>query len=484
MVSHLARETAKRASEDINVFMEFVLRVRQSGCHRIIQNHLETHDRAGIIAHKDIGKTTQTLGNILYNLGRNPELIGKLVCSDDNPAKERIMFLRDMIDRNKRLRMVFPELRKDKRHENWGKYSLTVQRDRFSKDASLEAHGVLTQGEGSRADFVLFDDICDIGNTIRYPGKRELVTRAVRQVWIPLLPPEGGRAAWLATPHHEDDATSHMQKSKAWEWIELSVTGDPPESPWPERWTKSALLRRLREIGSIEFDRAYRNILHSDSERIIKEVWTKHKFVTAPRGDLRLLSWDLSAGEKESDWTAMAVADVFIQEKIIRVILIDRWGGMTYNQIIQKIRWAQEEYRPDKQLFEQTGFQVIVTRGEELVGLPIVKIVPIASKEYRVRQTAVWYEQARILFKEGLTEGGIEELLKFPRVKHDDRTDALTQLILYAIDKLGKEFAPERSASGGETRVFSRSSRGQERGSVGADAVTVKSKPHFGNTYW
>lgn len=462
MASYLQRETAKQARQDINLFIEFTMRIKQSRCHVAIQNHLRNNKRAGIIAHKDLGKTTQTLLYTLHRLGNNPSLLQRLVCSDDEPAKERVMFLRDMITRNKRLKLVFPWLKKSKKYDDWGKYSLTVERDRFAKDSSISAHGILTQVEGGRADEIMFDDVCDFSNTIRYPKKRDLIKQAVKTVFIPLLDPQHGKASWIATRHHPDDATEWMYKNKAWKWIDFSVTGDPPESPWPERWTTELLVERQNEIGSLEFDRAYRNVLHSDDERIIKEEWASLRYSNRPRGDLRLTAWDFGTGvSAKSDYTAMVVADIDYKEKRVFVVFCKRWRDLTYNGIIREILRAQKEWAPNNQIIENAAFQAIIGRDEELAGVPVVKATPKIKKEERVRNTAVWYEQKRVIFRDGFCEDLVSELLAFPKSTNDDFVDALTHLLLYAIEKFGRSFRPGDSASGGMTRVFTRRSMGE-----------------------
>ena len=245
-------------------------------------------------------------------------------------------------------------------------------------------------------------------------------------------------------------------KNKEWEWIDLSVTGpdEAPVSHWPERWTTQALIARLNEIGSIEFDRSMRNVLHPDKERIVQEGWLTYFESEPPRSTLRISSWDFAASGGEGDWTARAVLDVNFEERKIYVLRVDRWQGLTYNEMIDLMLRDRDIWTPDKILIEQAGFQVIMGRDERIEILPeIVRITPKVNKEQRVKQTAVLYERGVIRFKSDTCQLAISELLGFPKAKNDDMVDALTQGVLFAIEQMGRPFRPGDASGKGE-RVF------------------------------
>ena len=449
----LKNRLAAAAREDINAFMAFVFKIKQSECHKEMQRHLATEPRAGILAQREGGKTTQAIGYLLWRLGRDPDLLIKLICSTDDMAKDRIMLIRDVISRNPNLHRVFPNLVRHPTIEDWGKHSLTVKRKRFSKDSSIQACGILTTATGGRANLILFDDIVDFQNAIKFPSQREQVKQVVFNVWIPMLGPDG-KAAYLATRYHEEDLTTELMKNPKWKFIDLSVTGDPPVSAWPERWTTEALLARKVEIGSVEFDRSMRNLLHPDRERIVQQGWIQ-RFSAAPaRSAFRYSSWDFAASGKEGDYTARTSLEASPDERLIRVLSIERRRGLTYNEMIDWMIADHADTEPDEVIIEQTGFQVVMGRDERIQLLPVHHFVPKVSKIQRVMQTAVLYERGMITFRDGTCEVGIEELLGFPRGSHDDCVDSLTQGVLRAMEVIGKPFRPDL-ATGSKPRIFS-----------------------------
>ncbi|HDD70710.1 MAG TPA: hypothetical protein ENF94_00965, partial [Candidatus Woesearchaeota archaeon] len=97
---------------------------------------------------RDHGKSALALARVLWELGKNPNLLIKIVCASEEQAKKRIAFLRQHIEQNKNLKELFPHLRP---HPNlsWSTTQLFVDRSLISVDPSVEACGVLGTHTGS-----------------------------------------------------------------------------------------------------------------------------------------------------------------------------------------------------------------------------------------------------------------------------------------------------------------------------------------------
>jgi hypothetical protein len=76
-------------------------------------------------------------------------------------------------------------------------------------DPTVQAKGVFSTGIAGRASYLLFDDPCDLKNTIQEPGLKPKVKEEVDSTWLSRLEPEG-RGLWVATAWTTDDATQHM----------------------------------------------------------------------------------------------------------------------------------------------------------------------------------------------------------------------------------------------------------------------------------
>ncbi len=96
------------------------------------------------------GKSSQILGRILWELGRNPNHKIKIVCETDDNARKRVIFLQQQILHNKHLHLLFPHL-KPADSGLWNNLQLYVKRDIISVDPSIEGCGILSSSTGGRA---------------------------------------------------------------------------------------------------------------------------------------------------------------------------------------------------------------------------------------------------------------------------------------------------------------------------------------------
>lgn len=264
---------AEKAKYDPNVFCEYVLKDSKTGrgfvqakIHKELQSFIDKNKFVVIVEPRDHGKSEQVaIGRVLYELGRNPNIRIKLVSQSDDEAKDRLRAIVGYIERDEDLHRVFPELKPAQRGE-WTKHSIIVERTTRSKDASVEALGILSTATGGRADLLILDDPCDFRNSIQNPALRKTVKEAFRNVWVNLLEPEG-RLIYIATLWHTDDLTHELlgQKDK---YPNLFRAIDSDYTPlWPGKWTSDRLKEREEQIGKRAFDRSFRNIALSDEEK-------------------------------------------------------------------------------------------------------------------------------------------------------------------------------------------------------------------------
>jgi len=197
---------AERARRDVNAFCEYVMRDprgrpwQQAAFHQQWQASLPEQGpaRVLIVAPRESAKSSQmVVARILWELGRDPELRVKIICSSDDLAEKLLGEIARNILRNPRLRRVFPRLRPDPAGP-WTRDQLRLAGLGLSKDPSLEAHGVLSAGVGGRADLLIFDDVCDQRTAVLQPAMRDQIKRVFHETWWNLLGPEG-RAVYVAT---------------------------------------------------------------------------------------------------------------------------------------------------------------------------------------------------------------------------------------------------------------------------------------------
>ena len=239
--------------------------------HRDWQESITEYEKVYIEAPREHSKTTRvTIGRVIWELGTNPNLRIKIIGQNDEKSAETVTAISQHILNNERVRLVFPNLVPDA-FGQWAKHKIYVKRNIISRDASIEASGILAPGTGGRADLLLFDDPVDYKNAIQFPALRESVKQAYYGVWINLLPAYGGRVIYICTPWHTMDLSMDIKRNHPEYKLCSYPIDDSLASVWPSKWDKTALLNRLRDIGSREFDRGFKLKPLSDEEALFHQ---------------------------------------------------------------------------------------------------------------------------------------------------------------------------------------------------------------------
>src|SRR5438045_1346148 len=153
-------------------------------------------------------KTRPDAARILWELGRDPSLRVKVVCSSEALAAERGRFLRDAVAGNARLRLAFPHLTPAK---PWEATRFSVKRPADLIGPSVAALGVGAASTGTRADLLVCDDVVDV-KALYSRADRDRVKTFFRENLMNLLEPDG-RFWNLSTPWHLDDLNSELKRN-------------------------------------------------------------------------------------------------------------------------------------------------------------------------------------------------------------------------------------------------------------------------------
>ena len=272
----LAKVRAKRqlqiraARRSAAAFIEYALRneaddtvLRNAEFHEEWHEHLEENRRAILICPVEFGKTQQiAVGKVLHLLGTNPEWRGAIISSTAKQAEKVLRQVRSEIERNPRVREVFPHLRPSERQEDpWHTSAITVARKTRSKDPSLQAMGLFGPLVGSRLDFCVLDDVLDFENT-RTEEMRKKTLEWVDTTVITRLTEHAVLFA-IGTPWHPDDLLHGLGKRPGYITKRYSAVLNPDDPPkrwvalWPEQWSVPRLLARRQEIAESVFVRKH-----------------------------------------------------------------------------------------------------------------------------------------------------------------------------------------------------------------------------------
>lgn len=190
-------------------WLDFVGKAHAAGLH------------AGILAPFGHGKTTVlVVGLVLDWIGQNINGRFQIVSANDQIATKRVSSIKAYIERSPEYQRLYPWVRRGD-DRNWQKHEITVERDSFSPDPTLQAYGVLSGGTGSRSDGTVFDDVDDLQSL--GAATREARAEAVDSVWITRLA-NAARAVMPATAWHEEDTAHRKIRSGGWAWIVQAVS--------------------------------------------------------------------------------------------------------------------------------------------------------------------------------------------------------------------------------------------------------------------
>lgn len=432
------------AREHPDRFIEYCFRdetgqaIRQAKIHRDLQAAMASGDDCVNLLPRDHGKTTQMEAHAIWRLGNNPNLRIKIVCASDSKAVERLFAIIQHVRTNDRVRSVFPWLRPAKLGD-WTKHKVVVERDHISRDASIEALGILSTATGGRCDLLFADDVVDRRNALELPKLRETVKSAWDSDWSNLLEP-GAQSIYNATPWHVADLTHKLMKNPTYRVMRRPVgtAKDAYRPLWKEKWPRAALKRRRLRIGELEYARGFRLVALSGEFATVRGDWITYWDVPPDLGALRVFqAFDVSSGEA-SDYFAAVTVGVDPATRIIYVL--DAWHDkLTFLGRAGAVARERKRWHPNGQGIEDEAMKSLRQFLDEATLLDTIPLRPTLSKAIRLMGVTPYMERGQVLFNPALNPDRITnreergdvvgELTEFPLGAHDDLVDAFVHAI-------------------------------------------------------
>jgi hypothetical protein len=221
--------------------------VKNAPFHVEWQQLLREHKYVVLIAPVEHAKTAQiAIAKPIHVLGHDPSLRGAIISNTATQAQKSLGSITQHIERNPRVREVFPRLVPTKRaNEPWRGDMITVDRPTYAKDPSIQAVGVGGPIVGSRLDWAVLDDVLDFENT-RTPEQLNKLIEWFDSTLFPRMV-EGAPIWVIGTPWNRNDLLHVLAKRPAWVSRTYSAVENPddPQDQWRPIWFG---LERLIEI--------------------------------------------------------------------------------------------------------------------------------------------------------------------------------------------------------------------------------------------
>lgn len=425
----------EQARRDPNVFIELVLLderghyIKQAPIHREMQDFISTNDRGVIEEPREHGKTTQLVGRCVWEIGNDPTIRIRTVCSADDLSIARGKAVRDLCE-VPLVQRVFPHLVPGR---EWSDTRFSVERKTVVPESTFEAKGVMSKGTGGRSDLLFFDDVDD-EEVVVSKTKRQRNWDRISNVWLNTLTPKG-RSFFVCTPWHKQDS-SHRAQDNGWPVLSRPIRDMRPV--WPERWSEEALIAKKRDIGSLAYSRGYELVPLSEHDAPIKGQWFRFWETASdfPRFNAIVVVCDPAiALNEKADYTCIGVLGVTTKGHVYLLEMLRSRMDFpaTLKTLIGLAEAVHDRYKIRPVIgVEAVAYQAALPQQLRLdTPYPIVDIKATKSKFVRISKLAVHLENGRVFLhgKNGSVHKDqavlFEEAIGFPAEEHDDAVDML-----------------------------------------------------------
>lgn len=205
-------------------------------------------------AFRSSGKSTVAGLYAAWLLYRRPDTRILVLAADLLLARKMVRNVKRIVEKHPLTAHLKPE-----RADQWGADRFTVNRETELRDPSMMARSVTANMTGSRADFIICDDV-EVPNTCDTAEKRKTLRESLTEIDFVLAP--GGSVLYIGTPHswytiYADAPRTEIGEAApflaGYERLSLPVLDAAGRSAWPEKFTPQMLARMKRAGGPSRF---------------------------------------------------------------------------------------------------------------------------------------------------------------------------------------------------------------------------------------
>ncbi len=441
----------KRGRESLFFFARGILGFSDftSHIHKPICDALQDEDnrRIVIILPRDWFKSS--IGSIAYPIWRainNPDVRILVVQNSMSNARKKLQSIKQMIEKNKLLRALYPHLIPGKKSV-WTAECLTVQREGAFPEGTFEAAGTGTAVTSRHYDMIIEDDTIspqkdEMTGVIQQPTGLE-IEKAIgfhRLVHPLLLHPQKSKIVVIGTRWCQRDLLSWITENSP-DYLVLSRSArENGEVVW-DRYNESVLKELEVNMGPYMFSTLFLNEPLSGINCVFNREWYRYYQTMEHNLDLvYCTSVDPASAKKEEssdpDYTVVLTTAISRKTNDIYIIHYSR-GRMNPGEQVDAIFNHYRAYKPlvvkvEAIAYQRTLVYWVRKRQEKLNMIFYIEPIKgmIGSKVDRIRALQPYFAAGKISFKTDMID--LErELLAFPNGAHDDIIDALSMQLSF-----------------------------------------------------
>ncbi|MCK5642561.1 MAG: hypothetical protein KAJ19_17265, partial [Gammaproteobacteria bacterium] len=306
-----------------------------------------------------------------------------------------------------------------------------------------------------RADVLVADDVVDRRNALSFPALREQIKQAWKSDWTNLLEPNS--TVWyICTLWHKDDLSHQIMANPVYKTLFYAIPEDFG-SMWHDKWPAKELWLRYKEIGSVEFNRGFRNVAVDLESVIVNPAWFHYKDLRSdPEFNARFkhlvffTSLDTAGTPNKSKKSSENSAQAYSAEVVIavdpqfgRIYILSEWmKRVSTAEAANRVILSARRYKPFRALIEKVSQAAVdewvLNQEPSLIGI-VEPVKPRVSKTLRLLGVTPLMENGNVIFDASLNPdesswgagGGslVHQLQDFPFGKFRDLVDAFSQAL-------------------------------------------------------
>lgn len=388
-----------------------------------------------------------TKGWSIQQIIKNPNVRVLIVNATEDNAVKFMRSIERYIGRGSLLEKLFG------RFESavWNQNELIVAGRTVILDApTLMAAGLQKTLTSQHYDIIIADDLVEPDNS-RTKEQREKVHDFYLSLFD-LLEPQG-KLVVIGTRYHQDDLYARILEENSqhqnWSIFIRSCYKADGSIIFPEKFSQ-AQLDDIKKKSFYHFSTQYLNNPIDPENADFKSSQIKYYDPTSPHPSSLYLTIDPAVSlSRDADFSAFVVAGMFSDRRIRVVDAIHR--RLVPSELVECVFELVKKWRLHRVGIETFAFQKTlkydIQRKQRETGLFFSvdelgkrhsgRGEQILSKEARIRRLQPYFEQGLVEFNATHTELK-DELLGFPRGRHDDLIDALSYQLDYLVPSLEK----------------------------------------------
>lgn len=354
----------------------------------------------------------------------------------------------------------FSKLTRDIMMSEW--YLAAFPKTRIKDDSNTKSHFGTTQG-GSRmatsvggrltgmgGDYLIIDDAhkADESNS---DALRERVISWYRGTATSRLNnPTNGVIIAIGQRIHEEDLPGWLVEHGRFAHLNLPAIAEKDEKIqlgngriWnrkkgrllnPARQSAEYLDEQKRVMGSLAFAAQYQQRPTPIGGYLVQRDWFMYHNISRRRqeGDLVIQSWDTAVSTDQHNDPSVCITALLRDNRVY--ILDCKKLHVEHPTLIRRIRQLQQEYSADWVLIESIGVGKPLSQQLLADGMNNVQAIKHqTNKADRLLAESPLIEQGKVYLPQEAPwlADFLDEVTRFPKSKHDDQVDALSQLLYW-----------------------------------------------------